>query len=218
MTEITRRSRLIEASFAIALLSGAGLISGQLGEEKSGSFRFHTDRKVTDAMAVEAAAYYRPSVRPSGAISIDWRLLDRTAVRVSDGVRDADIRYPTEVRALDGQRVSIIGQMNPWQDRDDLTEFVLTTAGSSCVSCSPPPVTLTIHVTQAARAVRPKPPLAPQPVRVTGVLRLFTYESRHPAHLADFLYALDDAVVEIASAHRPASEIMQTPSVFRRKN
>jgi hypothetical protein len=32
---------------------------------------------------------------------------------------------------------------------------------------------------------------------VTGTLRLYARESKHPAHLAEFIYALDDAKVEV---------------------
>lgn len=205
------------ACLAVLVLMGAGLMSQQHGTPGRFSSRFHTNRKASKGSETAAAAFYQPQATANEAVAIDWQFLDRTEVKVSDGVHDAEINFPNEIRKLDGQRLSIVGQMNPWQSTEDFTQFVLTMVGSGCIDCSPPPVTLTVHVTQKARSAGGKPPFAPQPVRVTGVLRLFTFESRHPAHLADFLYALDDAVVEIAPSSNSKAPAQSTPAVFRRR-
>lgn len=219
MTDRFNGRKLVQAGLAVAALAGAGFISAQSqsGSPAARSFRFHTDRKATTGSATAAAAFYHVQPAMAATKRIDWRLLDRTDVRVADGVRDAEIHFPAEIRALDGQLISISGHMSPWQSVEDFTQFVLTQGSNACITCSPPAVTQIIHITQRGSTAAGRPPFAPQAIRVTGRLRLFTFESRHPAHQADFLYALDEAVVEIAPEQIPARNALATPSVFRRR-
>ena len=87
----------------------------------------HThERPVAADEAKTAASFYNPAPpRENTAVTVDWKFLDRTEVTVSDGVKDADIRYPAEIKALDGKRVRIIGFMAPWEKLTDLSEFML---------------------------------------------------------------------------------------------
>lgn len=213
---MTTISKWLHAGFALAALAAAGWMSGQGTKDDTRRFRFHRLPKSPPGSEKAATAFYPAQAPTTTARLIDWRFLDRTAVRVSDGVHDAEIRYPVEIRSLDGQSVSITGQMSPWQSDTNFTQFIITPARSPCITCNPPPVTQIIYVSQKAGTKAQPPPFAPQIIRVTGTLRLFSFESRHPAHQADFLYAIDEAVVEIASSHRPATSTLETPTVFRR--
>lgn len=214
---MTACARWLQGTFALVLLTVAGLMSGQDGKSAERRFRFHSIRRLPPGSQTRTSAFYPKQASTTSSRLIDWRFLDRTAVHVSDGVHDAEIRYPAEIRELDGQSVSITGQMNPWQSDTDFSQFVLTPARSPCITCNPPAVTLIIHVSQKRTPKDHPAPFAAQVIRVTGILRLFSFESWHPAHQADFLYALDDAVVEIASSHLPTTSALPTPAVFRRQ-
>lgn len=156
--------------------------------------RFHTPTTPTGEAARQG---YQPSATKTEAKRIDWKFLDRTDVEVSDGVRNATIKYPAEIKALDSKRISILGFMAPWEKVNDLTTFMLMPGYVGCYFCNPPAVTQVILVEQR-NPEKKKRPYVNEAIVVTGTLRLFTFASQHPAHQADFMYALDDAVVEVA--------------------
>lgn len=172
-------------------------------------------RPVAADEAKTAAAYYTtpPETR---AVIVDWTFMDRTEVTVSDGVKDADIRYPKEIQSLNGKQIRIIGFMAPWQKLTDLSEFMLIPFEIGCTFCNPPPVTQVILVKQKASLKQGPPPFAPKSITVTGTLRLFTFDSPHPAHQADFMYALDEATIELSPGK--SGKGLPTPSIFKRKS
>lgn len=176
----------------------------------------HGRPSATSTETAAKAFYPTKNETQPPATEVDWKFMDRTDVKVSDGVTDATIRYPEEIKALDGKRVSIVGFMAPWQTLSDFTEFMFIPFEVGCVFCSPPPVTQVMLVKQKRTKGGQVPPFAPRSITVTGTLRLFTYDSNHPAHQADFMYALDDAVVELRPGR--SGKLLPTPSIFRRKS
>lgn len=131
----------------------------------------------------------------TGTTLLNWPLLDKVDVQVNEQRKDATITYPKELKRCDGQRISIVGFMAPWQSVDDLSTFQLMPGYVGCYLCKPPSPTEVMLVRQK-QAGHPWP-FAADAVRVTGTLRLFTWESQHPAHQEDFMYALDEAEVHL---------------------
>lgn len=144
----------------------------------------------------QAKKAYQSASTPGEAVLADWDFLNRTDVVVSDGKKDATIKYPPEIKALDGKRIAIIGFMAPFEKLDDMSVCMIIPAYVGCYYCSPPAVTQVVYIQQKGDK-KTKRPFINECVIVTGTLRLFTFGSKHPAHQADFMYALDDAVVDI---------------------
>lgn len=169
----------------------------------------------------EAKNAYQQASEPTEAFLADWDFLNKTDVVVSDGEKDATIKYPAEIKALDGKRVALIGFMAPYEKLDDMSTCMILPASVGCYFCSPPAVTQ-VALIQQKGGTKDKRPFINEAVIVTGTLRLFTFVSQHPAHQADFMYALDDATVEVftgqnkprrTSAHLPPDPRKQ-PKIY----
>ena len=90
------------------------------------------------------------------------------------------------------------GFMAPYDLLDDMSRFMLMPSYVGCHFCKPPALNQVLYVEQSGSAgSKGKPQFIHEPIRVTGTLRLFSTESEHPAHLAEFVYALDDARIEV---------------------
>ena len=148
------------------------------------------------AESKDAKSAYQAATEPTEAVLADWDFLDKTDVVVSDGKKDATINYPAEIKALDGKRIAIVGFMAPYEKLDDMSTCMILPASVGCYFCSPPAVTQVVLI-QQKNEKKEKRPFINEAVLVTGTLRLFTYASQHPAHQADFMYAIDDATVEV---------------------
>ena len=94
-------------------------------------------------------------------------------------------------------------------------------ASVGCYYCAPPAVTQVVLI-QQKNEKQEKRPFINEAVLVTGTLRLFTFVSEHPAHQADFMYALDEATIEVftgknkprrAAAHLPPDPRKQ-PKIY----
>jgi hypothetical protein len=131
----------------------------------------------------------------AGPATVDWKMLDRTNAEINNGMRDAKIVYPEDLKALNNKTVTIVGFMTPYEDLDDMKQFLFMPSSGGCFFCNPPDMTQVLVVDQNDGKKRHE--FISEPIIVTGTLRLFTKESKHPAHLAEFIYALDDAKVEI---------------------
>jgi hypothetical protein len=111
--------------------------------------------------------------------------------------------------------------MAPFEKLDDMSTCMILPASVGCYFCSPPAVTQ-VALIQQKGGTKDKRPFINEAVIVTGTLRLFTFASQHPAHQADFMYALDDATVEVftgknkprrAAAHLPPDPRKQ-PKIY----
>ena len=168
-----------------------------------------------------ASAAYKQAEAATEAVLADWDFLNKTDVIVSDGKKNAAIKYPADIKALDGKRVAIVGFMAPFEKLDDMSTCMILPASVGCYFCSPPAVTQVALIQQKSDKPE-KRPFINEAVIVTGTLRLFTFESQHPAHQADFMYALDEATVEVftgknkprrAAAHLPPDPRKQ-PKIY----
>lgn len=126
---------------------------------------------------------------------IDFPFLD-LAVANQPGASISKVTFPPELENLDNHRVSIIGFMAPYEEIDNMRHFLLLPSYTGCYFCSPPSFTQVLLVEQSA-AQEGKLPYINDPILVTGTLKLWTKDSQHPAHLAKFVYALDDAHVSV---------------------
>lgn len=126
---------------------------------------------------------------------IDFKFLDQTLV---DPAATTKVSYPPELAALDNRRVSIVGFMAPFEEIDNMQRFMLLPSYVGCFFCSPPSFTQVLLVEQRKKS-QGKLPFVNDAINVTGTLRLYSKESQHPAHKAEFVFALDDAVVEVAT-------------------
>ena len=181
----------------------------------------HAQEHKLPAESKDAKTAYKAATEPTEAVWADWDFLNKTDVIVSDGKKDATLNYPAEIKALDGKRVAIVGFMAPFEKLDDMSTCMILPASVGCYFCSPPAVTQ-VALIQQKGGTKDKRPFINEAVIVTGTLRLFTFASQHPAHQADFMYALDDATVEVftgknkprrAAAHLPPDPRKQ-PKIY----
>jgi hypothetical protein len=126
---------------------------------------------------------------------VDFKLLDHTLLERHED-RPPSVIFPDELKALDNKRISIIGFMAPFEEMDNMKRFMLLPSYVGCFFCSPPSFTQVILVEQKSQGSG-KLPFINDAIIVTGTLRLYFKESKHPAHLAEFIYALDDADVTV---------------------
>ena len=137
-----------------------------------------------------------PTVAPvAEAPLIDFKLLDHTLLERREN-KPPTVIFPPELKADDNQRISIIGFMAPFEEMDNMKRFMLLPSYVGCFFCSPPSFTQVLLVEQHSQGTG-KLPFINDPVLVTGTLKLYSKDSKHPAHLAEFIYALDDAKVEV---------------------
>jgi len=119
---------------------------------------------------------------------LNFPVLNESRINAETG----DISFPDALAALDGKEVSIAGFMAPYDKLDDMSLFMLMPSYVGCYFCKPPALNQVLYVEQSDDPDE-KPQFEEKPIRVTGTLRIFSPESEHPAHLAEFVYALDDA-------------------------
>lgn len=133
---------------------------------------------------------------------IDFKLLDHTLLERREN-KPPTVIFPPELTADDNKRVSILGFMAPFEEMDNMKRFMLLPSYVGCFFCSPPSFTQVLLVEQHSKG-EGKLPFINDPVMVTGTLKLYSKDSKHPAHLAEFIYALDDAeVVAYNGANAP---------------
>jgi hypothetical protein len=137
-----------------------------------------------------------PAPAPVKPAVVDWKMLDRTSAEISSGMHNAKISYPADLQALNNKPVTIVGFMTPFEDLSDMTQFLLMPSSGGCFFCNPPSMTQVLMVDQLKDSKK-RHDFIGDAIMVTGTLRLYSKDSKHPAHLAEFIYALDDAKVEV---------------------
>ena len=127
-------------------------------------------------------------------------LLDFPTLKLSEyNAETGDLSFPDPLASLDGNQISIAGFMAPYDKLDDMSKFMLMPSYVGCYFCKPPALNQVLYVEQPESARKKPPQFIEEPIKITGTLRLFSPDSEHPAHLAEFVYALDDASIEILS-------------------
>lgn len=151
------------------------------------------------------------------ATKVDFKFLARTKI---DPQSPAKVAYPDDMAALDNQRISIVGFMAPFEEIDNMKKFMLLPSYVGCYFCAPPSFTQVLLIEQRTRS-KDKLPFIDDPIIVNGTLRLYSKDSQHPAHKAEFVYAMDDAEVTVykgadapkkAAAAAPARKLGSAPA------
>lgn len=147
-----------------------------------------------DKASGNAAPSNNAAKAPDPAV-VDFKELDHTLLKRHDDAPPTVI-FPPELVAEDNKPISIIGFMAPFEEIDNMKRFMLLPSYVGCFFCSPPSFTQVVLVEQHSSGSS-KLPFINDPIIVTGTLRLYSKDSQHPAHKADFIYAVDDAKVTV---------------------
>lgn len=118
----------------------------------------------------------------------------------------ADVYYDTEgvpvtsdeIKALDGQEIRLAGYMVPFNDLENLKEFMLMPSSNGCNFCEVPAMEEMVYVRQAGKK---KYKFIGDPLVITG--KLWVQGAGTPAKnstYSQFLYALTDVKVESMKA------------------
>lgn len=122
---------------------------------------------------------------------IDFNLLDE--VKPLDLI-DMTLEFPESLRALDGQRVRLIGFMAPYDSLYDMRRCMIVPSYVGCTFCAPPSLTQVVYVRQKERAGQEFAFIEP-PSDVSGILRIAEGEDLHEGHRDGFVYVIDEAIV-----------------------
>lgn len=177
-----KQGTLITTGLAIGLACTLSLSS--CGESK--------DKKAATTAPANSPA---PVAEAASPALLDFKLLDHTLLERREN-KPPTVIFPPELTAEDNKRVSIIGFMAPFEEMDNMKRFMMLPSYVGCFFCSPPSFTQVLLVEQRSKGDG-KLPFVNDPIIVTGTLRLYSKESQHPAHKAEFIYALDDAEITV---------------------
>ena len=124
---------------------------------------------------------------------IDFPALDEAR---SLDLIDMQLEFPESLKALEGERVSLVGFMAPFDSLEDMQRCMIVPSYVGCTFCSPPSMTQVVYVNQGKKngAIRSFP-FIEEPSYITGTFRLTLPESDHEGAQHGFLYFIEDAVV-----------------------
>ena len=131
---------------------------------------------------------FERKVRKSGKAEnlISFSLLKETAVPFR-----GPIKYPKKLLAMDGEAVSMVGFMTPYDDLDVMKNFMVMNASVGCNFCAPPEMEEVMFV----RQVKEDGGFVEGAILVSGVLKL-DLPTRDPDEMHDtFFYVIDQAQV-----------------------
>lgn len=98
-----------------------------------------------------------------------------------------------KVEDLDGKIIRIVGFMGPYDDFENLRNFMLFNKPVGCNFCAPPSVKEVVFVRQKAEKAK----FIDEPVLVEGTMKLWREDSEDEGHHNGFLYVMEDAKVEV---------------------
>jgi len=130
---------------------------------------------------------------------------------------DLNVTFPEDMAALDGKKVSLAGFMTPYEKLDDMHQFLLMPSSGGCFFCQAPSLSQVAMVQQTTPSgSQEKLPYIQEPVLVTATLHLYAKGSKHAAHQAGFIFALDDAqVVKLSTRAAEAAGLTGAPPLAR---
>jgi hypothetical protein len=129
-----------------------------------------------------------PSAVKAGlAGSVDFSVLSKTVLN-----KKPPPIYGT-IEDLDGKTIKIVGFMGPYDDFENLKNFMLFNKPVGCNFCSPPSVKEVVFVRQKVEKAK----FIDEPVLVEGTLKLWRKESEDDGHHNGFLYVMEDAQVSV---------------------
>ncbi len=133
-------------------------------------------------------------------IEAEWgdRLLTfRRIGRADEGVIHLDGSFerlpsiPSDLRALDGETVAMLGFMAPFDSLERFERIMIMPTMVGCYFCVPPSMNQVVYAEQKDRDA----PFYDDPVLVVGRLHLWTPDSRAPYHRDGYLFAILESEV-----------------------
>ena len=113
---------------------------------------------------------------------------------------DMTLEFPESLKKLNGQRVSMVGFMAPFDSLEDMVRCQMVPSYVGCNFCSPPNLRQVVYITQG-KDDEPEQtyPFIEEPSYVTGTFRISLPESVHEGKEQGFIYSIENAVV---TAHK----------------
>ncbi len=137
---------------------------------------------------------------------IDFPMMDQAR---SLDLIDMELDFPESLRKLEGQRVSLVGFMAPFDSLDDMRRCMIVPSYVGCTFCSPPSLTQVVYVTQggAGESMRRPFPFIEEPSYITGILRLSLPGNDHEGTQQGFIYSIENAVVTPHAGDAPTRTV-----------
>jgi len=140
-----------------------------------------------------------PPAHLEGATALTFPILT-TATRGPSGTHI----FPDSLLQLDGKTVVINGFMAPYEDLDNLREFMLLSFSVGCFFCVPPAINQVLFIEQKGSQSRP---FIDDPITIRGTLHLSVPPLKLQAHEDGFLFAILDAeITKLPAASKPAPQ------------
>ena len=140
--------------------------------------------------------------RPEGSLpEIDFSLLGEA--RPIDLI-DLALEFPESLKKLNGQRVSIVGFMAPFDSLENMRRCQVVPSYVGCTFCSPPNLREVVFVTQGSEENSDKSySFIEEPSFVTGIFRISLPGSYHEGKKQGFVYSIEEAEVSAYSGEAP---------------
>ena len=85
---------------------------------------------------------------------------------------DMSLAFPEELEKLNGQKVSLIGFMAPFESLEDMSRCMIVPSYVGCTFCTPPNLRQVVFVTQGNNDSETNYPFIEEPSHVTGIFRI----------------------------------------------
>tara|TARA_B100001093_G_scaffold70105_1_gene60596 strand:+ start:3206 stop:4963 length:1758 start_codon:yes stop_codon:yes gene_type:complete len=109
---------------------------------------------------------------------------------------DLALEFPESLKKLDGQRVSMIGFMAPFDSLEDMRRCQIVPSYVGCTFCNPPNLRQVVYVTQGNDDNSNETySFIEEPSHVTGIFRISLPGSYHEGKKKGFVYSIEQAEV-----------------------
>ena len=109
---------------------------------------------------------------------------------------DMTLEFPESLKKLNGQRVSMVGFMAPFDSLEDMSRCQMVPSYVGCNFCSPPNLRQVVYVTQGSEDESEKTySFIEEPSYVTGTFKISLPESDHEGKTRGFVYSIENATV-----------------------
>ncbi len=152
-------------------------IQTQTNQDNSNAVKSKHDRQLAALNNLEFEQYEKGN--------IDFRLLRLTQVK-----RNPPPIYPEELSKMDGKTVKILGFMAPYDDIENMKNFMLFPTIAGCFFCAPPSAIEVVLIRQKVEKAK----FIYSTIVVEGTLSLWKEDSGDEGHKM-FLYIINDAKV-----------------------
>jgi hypothetical protein len=123
---------------------------------------------------------------------IDFPLLAKA--RPKDLI-DMSLSFPEDLQKLDGQKVSLIGFMAPFDSLEDMSRCMIVPSYVGCTFCTPPNLRQVVFVTQGDNDPETTYSFIEEPSHITGIFRISAPDSKHEGKTQGFVYSIENAEI-----------------------